>query len=98
MATSIAQKRHEVEVAPSIQAYDQLVSQDICDTVYTTRNTNFADVHNLDKCINHLNHSLATLGFSAGLDLLSTERVTSTRFDDVAVGDGGASSQGGITD
>nr|PNR36012.1 hypothetical protein PHYPA_021862 [Physcomitrium patens] len=65
MATSIAQKRHEVEVAPSIQAYDQLVSQDICDTVYTTRNTNFADVHNLDKCINHLNHSLATLGFSA---------------------------------
>ncbi|KAG0592234.1 hypothetical protein KC19_1G236200 [Ceratodon purpureus] len=43
------------------------------DTPYTSRVSTFADVHNLDQCINYLNQSLVTLGFSSQLDLYSTE-------------------------
>lgn len=49
------------------------------DSVSTIREHSFADVDNLEHCVNYLNQSLVTYGFSSSLDLFATDPVSIAR-------------------
>lgn len=52
---------------------------DLYNICYTSRDDTFADVHNLDQCIDFLNQSLETCGFPSSLDLNSNDPASIAR-------------------